>query len=108
MMEQTRIYKALKGVRGCQPVNLEALEQLMVCFSQLVVEQRWIRARFQYRGLGTQLLRRLLEVGRDEQLQSISAEILSENGAMQRVCEKLGFQIQRTADVSVVRAEIIL
>ncbi len=43
MMEQTRIYRALQGVRGRQPVDLEALEQLMVRFSQLVVEQRWIK-----------------------------------------------------------------
>ncbi|MDZ7262303.1 MAG: bifunctional acetate--CoA ligase family protein/GNAT family N-acetyltransferase, partial [candidate division KSB1 bacterium] len=43
MMEQTRIYKALKGVRGRQPVDLAALEQLLVLFSQLVVEQRWIK-----------------------------------------------------------------
>lgn len=43
MMEQTRIYKALQGVRGRQPVDLEALEQLMVRFSQLAVEQRWIK-----------------------------------------------------------------
>ncbi len=43
MMEQTRIYKALKGVRGRKPVDLAGLEQLMVRFSQLVVEQRWIK-----------------------------------------------------------------
>jgi acetyltransferase len=43
MMEQTRIYKALKGVRGRQPVNLAELEQVMVLFSRLVVEQPWIR-----------------------------------------------------------------
>ena len=43
MMEQTLIYKALKGVRGRAPVDLAALAQLMVQFSQLVVEQRWIR-----------------------------------------------------------------
>ncbi len=30
MMEQTKIYTALKGVRGRQPVDLAALEQLMV------------------------------------------------------------------------------
>jgi len=42
MMEQTKIYTALKGVRGRPPVNLPALEQLLVRFSQLVVEQRWI------------------------------------------------------------------
>jgi acetyltransferase len=43
MMEQTKIYKALKGVRGRPPVDLAALEQLMVCFSRLVVEQPWIK-----------------------------------------------------------------
>ncbi len=43
MMEQTRIYKALKGVRGRKPVDIAALEQLMVRFSQLVVEQPWIK-----------------------------------------------------------------
>ena len=42
MMEQTRILKALKGVRGRKPVNLMDLEKLLVRFSQLVVEQPWI------------------------------------------------------------------
>jgi hypothetical protein len=39
---QTRINAALKGVRGRQAVNLPALEELLVRFSQLAVEQRWI------------------------------------------------------------------
>ena len=43
MMEQTKIYDALQGVRGRKPVDLEALERLLVRFSQLVVEQRWIK-----------------------------------------------------------------
>ncbi len=43
MMEQTRIYTALRGTRGRPPVALDALEQLLVHFSQLVVEQRWIK-----------------------------------------------------------------
>jgi acetyltransferase len=42
MMEQTRVFTALKGVRGRKPVNLAALEQLLVRFSQLVLEQPWI------------------------------------------------------------------
>lgn len=257
MMEQTKIYKALKGVRGRQPVDMAALEQLMVRFSQLVVEQRWIKEidinpllasseqlialdarvvlhdldvtedklprlairpypsqyiakaalkdgtpvdirpiraedeplvvkfhetlsersvyfryfhllklsrrisherlaricfidydremalvgeyrnpetgdlqllgfgrlsklhganeaefgllvtdEFQRRGLGTELLSRLLQVGRDEKLTRISADILPENVEMQRLCEKLGFRLYREDDV--VRAEIDL
>ena len=43
MMEQTRIYTALEGVRGRKPVDLAALEQLLVRFSRLVVEQPWIK-----------------------------------------------------------------
>jgi acetyltransferase len=43
MMEQTRIITALKGVRGRQPVNLAALEQLLVRFSYLIIEQPWIK-----------------------------------------------------------------
>ena len=43
MMEQTKIYKALKGVRGRKPVDLAALEQMMVRFSRLVIEQPWVK-----------------------------------------------------------------
>jgi acetyltransferase len=42
MMERTKIYTALKGVRGRKATNLAAIEQLLVRFSQLVVEQPWI------------------------------------------------------------------
>jgi acetyltransferase len=42
-MEQTKILTALKGVRGRKPVAVAALEELLVRFSQLVVEQRWIK-----------------------------------------------------------------
>lgn len=43
MMERTTIYKALKGVRGRKSVDLQALEQMLVRFSQLISEQRWIK-----------------------------------------------------------------
>jgi acetyltransferase len=41
-MERTRIFEALKGVRGRPPVDIAALEKLFVRVSQLVVEQPWI------------------------------------------------------------------
>ncbi len=257
MMEQTQIYKALQGVRGRKSVDLAALEQLMVVFSQLVVEQRWIKEidinpllasseqliavdariilhesnvkqselpklairpyptqyisnwtmkdgtavtirpirpedeplmvqfhntlsqesvyfryfhliklqsrvaherltricfidydreialvveyqnpqtqtreilavgrlskihgtnaaefaivvsdRCQCQGIGTELLQRLLQVSRDEQLNTITADILVDNYGMQKVCEKLGFRIQPTDDSTVVKAQI--
>lgn len=254
MMEQTKIYTALKGVRGRAPVDLAVLEQLLIQFSQLVVEQRWIKEidinpllaspdgfialdarvvlhslevpedklpqaairpypiqyvsdwtmkngtplkirpirpedeplvvkfhedlseesiysryfhlmklqtrvahdrlsricfidydrelalvadykdpatgehhllgfgrlsklhgrdeaefsmligdRFQCKGLGTEFLRRLIEIAKDEQLQYITAEILSENRAMQHVCQKLGFRLEPTSEPSIMK-----
>jgi acetyltransferase len=43
LMEQTRVFAALKGTRGRKGVDLEALGQLLVRFSQIVVEQRRIK-----------------------------------------------------------------
>ena len=43
MMERTKIYTALKGVRGRDPVDLAGLERLLVRFAQLVTEQKWIK-----------------------------------------------------------------
>ncbi|HEY1408130.1 MAG TPA: acetate--CoA ligase family protein, partial [Promineifilum sp.] len=42
-MSRTKIYEALKGVRGRPPVDLALLDRILVRFSQLVVDQRWIR-----------------------------------------------------------------
>ncbi len=42
LMERTRIYAALKGVRARKAVDLAALEQLLVRFSHLIAEQSWI------------------------------------------------------------------
>jgi acetyltransferase len=43
MMEQTRIFRALEGVRGGKPVDLVALELLLVRFARLIVEIPAIR-----------------------------------------------------------------
>jgi acetyltransferase len=64
--------------------------------------------KFQDQGLGTELLRRLLEVGKNEKSCCIYADILADNSGMQRICEKLGFQITNTSDTTVLRAEIKL
>ena len=39
LLEQTKVFKALGGVRGRSPVDLCALERLLVRFSELIVEQ---------------------------------------------------------------------
>jgi acetyltransferase len=43
LIEQTRVFAVLKGARGHGPVDLAALDQLLVRFGQLVAEQRWIK-----------------------------------------------------------------
>ena len=43
MMEQTKVLTALQGVRGRRAVDLAALEEFLVRFSQLVVDQPWIK-----------------------------------------------------------------
>ena len=60
---------------------------------------------FQKRGLGVELLRRLVEIARAEKVRIVSAEILPENRGMQRVCQKLGFKLRHSYSDGVVRAE---
>ena len=62
----------------------------------------------QCRGLGTELLGRLLAIARDEKIARVTADILPDNREMQRVCEKLGFRLEREIDEPIVRASIDL
>jgi acetyltransferase len=43
LMEQIKIFKALQGVRGRKPVDIALVSQILVRFSQLIVEQPWIK-----------------------------------------------------------------
>ncbi|MCG3116974.1 MAG: bifunctional acetate--CoA ligase family protein/GNAT family N-acetyltransferase [Candidatus Manganitrophus sp. SA1] len=63
---------------------------------------------YQRQGLGTELLRRLIQIGRDEHLKKIRAEILPDNTAMQRVCKKLGFLLHHQVGDPLVSAELTL
>ena len=58
-----------------------------------------ISDRYQGLGLGTELLHSLIDIGRQEQLNRITADILPDNHTMQHLCTKLGFEIQRNMDV---------
>ncbi|CAN5743994.1 bifunctional acetate--CoA ligase family protein/GNAT family N-acetyltransferase [soil metagenome] len=62
----------------------------------------------QGQGLGTELLRRLLQVARDEGIRRVIAEMLTDNRAMQHLCQKLGFRLHHSIEDGVVRAEIDL
>jgi acetyltransferase len=63
---------------------------------------------YQGKGLGTEVLRRLLDVGKQEHVKRIVGYILSDNLAMRRACTKLGFQVGYDPDTEVFKAVILL
>jgi acetyltransferase len=69
----------------------------------MIVSDAW-----QKRGLGRELLRRLIAVGRDWKLARITADILPDNVDMQRVAEKLGFQLHYDSQERLIKAHIDL
>ena len=62
----------------------------------------------QKQGLGSELLRRLIDIGKREGVKAIVADILAENTAMQKIAEKLGFKLQRELGETVVMARLEL
>ena len=54
----------------------------------LLVNDQW-----QKQGLGTELLKRLVQIGRDEKLTRLFAEIMADNHAMQQVSKQVGFKL---------------
>jgi acetyltransferase len=62
----------------------------------------------QKRGLGSELLRRVIQVARDEQLSRVSSEMLGDNLAMQAISKKLGFRLRSRLASPSVRAVLDL
>jgi len=69
----------------------------------LLIADHW-----QNKGLGTQMLDRLIEVARNERFQRLTARILVENYEMRCLCHKLGFQFDSNIEDSLLRAELKL
>jgi acetyltransferase len=63
---------------------------------------------YHHRGLGLELLKRLVEIGREEKLSRIYGDILPQNRDMLRICDKLGFRRHYLAENGIVRAVIDL
>jgi acetyltransferase len=64
--------------------------------------------RFQNVGLGSELLGRLIQVGRDEKLERITATILPENMTMRALAARSGFKVVKNADLSAIRIALEL
>jgi acetyltransferase len=69
----------------------------------VVVADRWQRM-----GLGTELVRRLIEIARSEGIRSIKAEILSENATMVALAKHFHFNFVRDEDLRSVTATLSL
>src|SRR5271157_5264969 len=65
-----------------------------------------VRDAFQRHGLGTELLHRLIAIGRHEQIGCISAVVLPQNLGMLRICEKLGFHTYYAEADRLIRARL--
>ena len=60
---------------------------------------------YQGKGLGAELIKRLLEVAKAEGLSKVHGEVLADNFVMQRLCEKLGFKMEASTDEPTVDVE---
>ena len=67
-----------------------------------------ISDRCQHQGLGTELIKRLLAVGKEEKLDAIVGYVLSSNYMMQSICRKLGFQLQPDQDGGTLKAVFVI
>lgn len=63
---------------------------------------------YQRQGLGTELLGRLLDIARDEEMDAVIASILSQNTGMRKICEKFGFTFSRDAESGGLLARVEL
>jgi len=63
---------------------------------------------YQGRGLGTELMRRLIEHARNQPIDRLTAEMLRDNTLIQSVLKKLGFRVRQLQDQRTVRAALDL
>jgi acetyltransferase len=61
---------------------------------------------YQHRGLGTELLRQLTYIARDQKLTRVTGEMLRENLAMQTLAKKLGFSLRLLEDPNSIKASL--
>jgi len=67
----------------------------------VIISDAW-----QNRGLGSELVSRLLQVARDEKLHRLKADILPENHEMLHLVRSLGFTIEQSSDSPILHAEL--
>ena len=63
---------------------------------------------YQRRGLGAELMRRLVQIARDEKLERVTGNVLPENREMQGLARKAGFQLKMDPDQTLYTATLTL
>jgi acetyltransferase len=69
----------------------------------IIISDHW-----QGHGLGTKLLRLLVEIGRNEKLSRLIAHILPDNSVMQHISKKVGFHLRFDSTADEWKAELAL
>jgi acetyltransferase len=67
-----------------------------------------IRDDYQHLGLGTELVRRLMLIARDEKLKSVHSTMLGVNREMRAICNRLGFRLKVDLEEDLVTAKVEL
>ncbi len=67
-----------------------------------------VRDEFQHKGLGTELVSRLMKVAQDEKLKAVSSTMLGINREMRAICNRLGFKLAMDMEDDVVNARAVL
>jgi acetyltransferase len=61
-----------------------------------------------HKGLGAELYRQLIQIGRDEKLKRVVSNMLPENREMRAVCVKHRFKMYSNVAENMIRAELDL
>jgi acetyltransferase len=61
---------------------------------------------YQNRGLGAELLRRVIEVAKEEGVHAVSADMMPDNLSMQAICKHLGFDVKMQDGFSSLHARL--
>ncbi len=99
-----------------EPVGVEAAESEIIAlgrmnkipFTNEGEVAVLVSDRYQKLGVGYELLRRVVEIARDQKLTRVSAETMADNIPMQRVMKRLGFRAESSEDPNSIRAVLDL
>jgi len=61
---------------------------------------------YQNRGLGAELLRRVIHVAKQEGVQAVSADMMPDNISMRAICKHLGFEVEMQDSFSALHARL--